>query len=236
MKVAILSDIHANKYAFELVLKDLDRCGCEKVLVLGDLVGYYYWPKEIVSKIQSEDRFVAIKGNHEVLLERCINDSDFDNQCYLKYGSGLRYCLTGLNESELQWLFKLPTDRTVVVDGVNIAMHHGSDESVDEYIYPDTDSSRFRRVDRSVDYHCFGHTHYPMVINCRGVVLINPGSVGQPRDIGSLASYAIFNTENHSIVLRRVPYLSSDIREKSKHIDPHLPYLGDIQARHNPYV
>jgi hypothetical protein len=67
-------------------------------------------------------------------------------------------------------------------------------------------------------------------------VIVNPGSVGQPRDLGSLASYAILNTDNSSVVFRRVPFFSESLITQSKKIDPHYPYVSEILERNNPYA
>jgi predicted phosphodiesterase len=89
MKIAILSDVHANMPALEAVIHDLERNECKYVFVLGDLIGYYYWPKEVVIYFMSHPNCNVIRGNHEDLLIRSLKDENFADKCYQKYGSGL---------------------------------------------------------------------------------------------------------------------------------------------------
>ena len=236
MKLAIISDIHANYIALKEVLIDIDKNDCEKILVLGDLVGYYYWPKEVVSLIKDNPRFIVIKGNHENLLNRCLNDSKFSTKCYEKYGSSFEYCKSELSELEIAWLSALPESLEIKIDDLLIGLYHGSERDLNEYIYPDVPMKRLNKIKSKCDFLFFGHTHYPTMISNKGITIVNPGSVGQPRDIGSLASYAILNTENRSVSFKRVIFDSAHIQLKSKMVDPHYPYLHEIFLRNNIYA
>lgn len=236
MKVAVISDIHANKMALMAVIKDLEKNKCEQVFVLGDLVGYYYWPKEVIEYFMSSNKCVVIRGNHEELLARCIDDSAFAERCYKKYGSGFNVCVEQLSKKHLTWLSLLPDSTTVTVDGLKIGLYHGSEKSVDEYLYPDVSRDRIDDMHFSFDFVFMGHTHYPVVFRKGETIVANPGSVGQPRDVGSLASYAILNTKNKSLSYKRVPFDSYEICEKAKQTDPDTPYLHEIMKRNNPNV
>lgn len=236
MKIAILSDIHANHIALDAVYQDLELNGCEKILVLGDLVGYYYNPSYVINKIKNDSRCVVIRGNHEELLFKAIHDESFAVKCHQKYGSGINVAMQTLSEEQFAWLQKLPESITVEFDGVKLGLHHGSDKHINEYIYPDTSAKRLQGVATESDYLFFGHTHYPVIFPNAGCVIVNPGSVGQPRDIGSLASYAILNTDNASIVFRRVPFSNENLIAQSKKKDSHYPYLSEILERNNPYA
>ena len=68
MKLAILSDIHANKFALDAVLQDIKEEAVQKIIIAGDLIGYYYWPCEVVSTCMNDKRILCIKGNHELNL------------------------------------------------------------------------------------------------------------------------------------------------------------------------
>jgi len=231
MNVAIVSDIHANIYALESVFTDIEKNKCRKVLILGDLVGYYYWPKKVISKIRNDPRCIVIKGNHEELLERSLVDPEFEKKCHVKYGSGLRYCQKQLSGSDINWLKALPTSIQLEIDGVNIGMYHGSEKSTNEYVYPDTRDARLSEIITKQDFMFFGHTHYPMIIKRENFTIANPGSVGQPRDVGSLASYLILNTKNRELTNRRVPFDIKPLQVASRSNDPHYLYLHEILLR-----
>jgi len=236
MKIAIISDIHANRSALDAVYHDIDLNGCNKILVLGDLIGYYYNPSYVVDKIKSDPRCVVIKGNHEDLLLKAINDESFAEQCHKKYGSGINDAIHSLSQEQVDWIQQLSDNITIEFDGIKLGLYHGSDKHINEYIYPDTRVERINRIDDDYDFLFFGHTHYPAIFPKKTTVIVNPGSVGQPRDVGSLASYAILNTDNYSIVFRRVPFSNDNLIEQSKSRDPHYPYLSEILERNNPYA
>jgi putative phosphoesterase len=236
MKIAILADIHANSSALDAVYNDLELNNCSQILVLGDLVGYYYNPAYVVDKIQRDSRCTVIKGNHEELLFKAIHDESFADKCHQKYGSGINEAIKTLSKEQLNWLYKLPESINIEFGGIKLGLYHGSDKHINEYIYPDTSNKRLKSIGIENDYLFFGHTHYPAIFPRKDCVIVNPGSVGQPRDIGSLASYAILNTDNSSIVFRRVPFLNEDLITQSKVKDPHYPYLSEILQRNNPYA
>lgn len=236
MKIAILSDIHANRFAFDEVLKDMEKNQCQKAVLLGDLVGYYYWPEYVVSKVKDNDFFIVIKGNHEVILEKCIRDSEFLEKSTKKYGSGFISCISNMSSKDLDWLLNLPDSLQIVIDGVRFGLFHGSEVSYDEYIYPNASDERLNKISSEMDVICFGHTHYPFIRSFNGRLLLNPGSVGQPRDVGSLASYMIYDTENSIVVNKRIPFENKEILSNSKSIDPGNSYLTKVLMRNNVHV
>lgn len=236
MKIAIFSDIHANCSALKAVYKDLELNNCQKIFVLGDLVGYYYNPSYVVNKIKNDPRCVVIKGNHEELLLKSINDKHFADKCFKKYGSGLNVAIKTLNQEQLNWIKELPQSISVEIDGLKLGLYHGSDQHINEYIYPDTATTRLKSIVSKNDFLFFGHTHYPTVFPINDSMIVNPGSIGQPRDVGSLASYVILNTDNSSIVNRRIPFYNEFLIQQAKNLDPHYPYLSEILERNNPYA
>lgn len=236
MKIAIIADIHANIEALEAVFFDLENQNCDSILVLGDLVGYYYWPREVIQKIKNDARCKVIKGNHECLLQAALKDPQQMQNYQRKYGSSLQICMDELSNEDMDWLLSLPEHKKVIYDGCEIGMYHGSDTDNEEYIYPTVDKARLDQINTKPDFILFGHTHYPVAFSRLDSMIVNPGSVGQPRDIGSLASYAILNTENKGVAFRRVAFDPSTVIEKAREIDPELSYLQEIFMRNNPNV
>lgn len=233
MKIAILSDIHANISAFKAVIQDVERNKCEQLFILGDLVGYYYWPKEIVQYFMQSKCSTVIRGNHEDLLIKALESEEFNEECYRKYGSGIKVCIDTLSSEELAWLASLPKSEDVNVDGLKVGLFHGSERCTNEYLYPDMPRARIEEICNDYDFIFTGHTHYPVVFSKKSMIIANPGSVGQPRDVGSLASYAILNTENKALSYHRVPFDSKSVCNKAMAIDPNHPYLHEIMKRNN---
>ena len=231
MKVALLSDIHANIFALEAVLEDLRRENIDRILVAGDLVGYYYWPKEVVGLLKGDSRVSCIRGNHEVILGEVLASPDAAIRYRSKYGSGYEVCRETLSADELRWLVTLPESLTVDIDGCSFHVAHGSLSSADEYLYPDAGAEVLERNYSNSTVTVFGHTHYPFLHARDERLLINPGSVGQPRDAGGMASYVIVNTENHTVRFRRKLFEQSKLVDASKSRDPELKYLWTIMSR-----
>lgn len=231
MKVALVSDLHANIHALRAVLDDLNKEGVERILVAGDIVGYYYWPRETIELLMSDDRFQCIRGNHERILQEALSDKDAALRYKRKYGSGYEVCRSQLSEVQVDWLLSLPEEFHVSIDGIEFYIGHGALGSNDEYLYPDAPLDTLLDNYSSADFTVFGHTHYPFLHAYEGRYLLNPGSVGQPRDLGGLASYVVINTESHVIRFKRKPFDTQAVIRAAREIDPEHGYLTAIMNR-----
>ena len=231
MKVAILADIHANIHALNAVLVDCQEEAVEHFIVAGDLVGYYYWPKPVVQRLMHDPRFNSIRGNHEDNLAKTLETAAAAEQYSQKYGSSYDVCRETLCDKELQWLMRLPTSAELKLGDVHFSVHHGSPAATDEYIYPDAPAEVLARCHLSPDFTVLGHTHYPFIHCLDGRILLNPGSVGQPRDIGGQASYALINLANRAVRFKRVPFDVTPVVTAAQARDPALGYLHRIMTR-----
>jgi putative phosphoesterase len=231
MKIAVISDIHGNYDALVAVLKKAKQEGVAHLLVLGDIVGYYYHPEKIL-KALSEWSFDMIKGNHEYILEDLIADPSLAESIRLKYGSGHKEAIDKLSSQQLDFLRDLPETKSVQFDNTSFLMSHGSPWSNDFYIYPDCDVATVKKCDSIAhDFVLIGHSHYAFAINNKNSVLINPGSVGQSRQTGGKASWGVINTENGCFQMRSTDYnvenLIAEIAEK----DGDILYLTKVLIR-----
>ncbi|MBA6420464.1 metallophosphoesterase family protein [Pseudomonas neustonica] len=231
MKVAVISDLHANIHALRVVLEDLDKENVSAILVAGDLIGYYYWPAEVVNLLMADERFICIRGNHENILHQVLGSEEAAHRYYAKYGSGYEVCRRQLSETQLQWLFSLPEKINVTLDGITFHVGHGALGSTDEYLYPNAPIERLLGNYSEATYTIFGHTHYPFFHEHGGRYLLNPGSVGQPRDTGGLASYLVVNTTNKVVRFKRRAFDKDAIIAAALEKDPSLGYLADIMNR-----
>lgn len=231
MKVAVISDIHGNHYALKQVLKSAKKDGVDKLLILGDLVGYYYHPEIVLSLITEWD-YEIIKGNHEVLLQSLKENKIDANYLKNKYGSGHEQALIKIDYKTQQWLFSLPTQKTVLIDNVSFQLNHGSPFSIDEYIYPDAKIEQLEKCNSdNHDFVLIGHSHYSFSYKCKNSVLINCGSVGQSRQNGGLAYWTIINTSNKTFETKATPYDISELLNEVKSFDPDFEYASKILQR-----
>jgi predicted phosphodiesterase len=199
--LAIISDIHGNHIALSAVLAEIDKMPVEKIICLGDVGGYYCQINECCETLRERNIF-SLMGNHDWYLakgEKCPR-SNSANRC-------LDYQRKAITQSNLQWLSELaPQGR---VDDLNI-VHGGWNNPIDEYLVPS--DAYFSNL--SGQYFASGHTHLPCTWSGDIKKYCNPGSVGQPRDGISKASFAIFDGCNFN--LYRKEYDIAAIQQKMK--------------------
>lgn len=231
MKIGVLADIHGNSVALEAVLKEVVALGVEHLLVLGDIVGYYYNPGDVLAQLAPFET-TMIRGNHETMMEAAEHDESSAEKIRAKYGSGVSLALKKLSPEQVKQLLALPKTARVTLDGVTFLLCHGSPWDTNEYIYPDADEAVLKKcAAEDADFVLMGHTHRPFVYAHEGTVVLNAGSVGQPRDIGNLASWAVIDTANRSVVQRRTVFDIIPVQQEAERIDPAMPYLTDVLQR-----
>lgn len=232
MKIGVISDIHANAPALRAVLEAAKERGVERLLALGDFVGYYYWPDDCLELLAAW-RCDAIRGNHEVMLQQARENRSTLADITRRYGSGLELALNQLDNVVLDALCDLDDDRLINVAGDKVLLCHGSPDNIDEYVYPDASEKTIARLAKSeADFIFFGHTHYPVIWKTGGVQIANPGSVGQPRNRRPGAHWLIWDTSDQSLTPRIEPYDVDRVVRACRDRDPHLPYLADVLLRH----
>lgn len=231
MKIGIVSDIHGNSVALEVVLKEAGVQGVKHLLILGDLVGYYYHPDTVLRQLKKWPHDM-IQGNHERMLKAALSDQDTAQAIKKKYESGIEIALEKLTKEEIEELINLPESKDVEIDNVTFRLFHGAPWDKDEYIYPDSEKDILdRAASEDADFVLLGHTHHPFVYKKDNTVVANVGSVGQARDEGGVACWGIIDTATKKITLIRTPFSSSEIIEEVKKIDPENPYLHEIFSR-----
>lgn len=231
MKIAVLSDIHGNHFALNEVLLEAEKLEIDHLLVLGDLVGYYYHPDKVI-ELLSNWSYDLIKGNHEEMLLKILNNVIPLDQITKKYGRGHELAIQKIPDSTIQFLCNLPEKKELFFDGVKILMTHGSPWSSDFYVYPDANNdiiSNFISCD--YDFVCFGHTHYSCFFKTEHGVALNPGSVGQSRERGGMAYWAVINTQNKMTQIKATKYDTSQLKMDVLKNDPDILYNYNILDR-----
>lgn len=198
MKIAFISDIHANNLGLKTVLNAIGVV--DNIYCMGDITGYYPFPNEVIKELQNRN-IICVKGNHdEYLLDGVAPDSEND---FVK--ASVQFTKKIISQESLDFLKELPEKIETVIDGKKVLICHGSPwDNLEERIYPDfTEFEKFESVEQ--DLVILGHTHYPMVVEIGGKRVINPGSCGQPRDY-NLLSYAIWDTKTDEFEIKRVEW------------------------------
>lgn len=194
MKYAVISDVHSNFIALEKVLEQVDAEGIDTILCSGDLVGYNSQPNQVVEELKRRG-VRCIRGNHDDALVTPTGTWNMNSLA----SEAIMWTRSHLSADNVSFIGSLPG--TLVVDGT--ALFHGSPFDPYEYIYEDmVDEKLALASGRPVTV--LGHTHVPYIRHVAGVMVVNPGSVGQPRDGDARASFAIIDGDSAEI--RRVPY------------------------------
>jgi putative phosphoesterase len=197
LKLAFLADIHGNYDALKAVVNELPSV--DRLVVLGDVLGYYPFFGLCLDEMEKAGA-EYISGNHEAyqmnLLQRPAQPI-FD----WFYG----YFEENASDRDRYWLENLQVEKSLKLQEQTLKFFHGSPWSISEYIYSDfSEWSRFDDLDE--DIIVLGHTHVPMDLYWNKKRIINPGSVGQPRDGNPQASYAIYDDESQKLQFFRINY------------------------------
>lgn len=233
MRIAVFSDTHGNAVALDAMIRHAESVGVEQYLNLGDMVGYYTQPREVVERARTLPGW-TIQGNHERFLTRVMAGELDVDELTARYGEGHRIALDELGEGQLAWLAQLPAERALVVDGIRVRLCHGAPGEPDRYVYPDTSAEELLRLcDPASDFVFMGHTHYPYTFTAGTCTLVNVGSVGQSKDVGGLATWGLLDTANRTYVLVRTPYdLEALVREVRRVPNSNERYLLSVLDRH----
>lgn len=205
MKIGLISDIHANAVALEAVLKDMGKV--DGILCAGDIVGYNPYPNETIDLLKKYN-VKCVLGDHDEAV--VSGDIQWFNDVT---ANTLRWTINQLSRENMHYLATLPDH--IETDGMTI--YHGSPKSIKDIVIeyePEKLCGVFDTVDHNI--FTFGHTHIPVVKICGDKIVINPGSVGQPRDGNNQASYAIWDTEKNTVEIKRVSYDLKKVQDKIK--------------------
>lgn len=230
MKVGLIADVHGNSPALLSVLAAL-RDRVDSILFMGDLVGYYPFVNECADGWDA-GQIIGVLGNHDKVLTDCLAQGRDPEELYCaRYGSALTRCLRQLSPKARVLLESWPQQRSLNLEGASVAMFHGAPwMPLEGRVYPDfAEWERFEGCSEEVIL--LGHTHYPMVKKWRGKVIINPGSVGQPRSCSGAAEYAVLDVEKRSVVFERAPYDVSGVVQDARRHDPQISYLVEVLSR-----
>ena len=204
----IISDIHANLPALEAVLKNIPDNA--QIICAGDIVGYYTEPNEVCELLRRRGAS-CIRGNHDLYV---LNLKSFDPGRDSMYRS--TWTSEQLNRANREWLESLPDFLDFSVEKKapdksgamlpydSMLLRHGSLTDAEEYIYPDTQFRYEQIPGRSV--LVLGHTHHPMLRRSGSSCIVNPGSIGQPRDRDPKASFASVDLMSGAIEFFRLEY------------------------------
>lgn len=220
MRALVVSDLHSNAEALRAVMNRVRRKKFDEVVCLGDFVGYGAQPNQVLDAMRTiRARKLYIRGNHDRVAAG-LDDAENFNTAAKAAALWTRDHLSAPNRRFLEKLPLGPMTRDEVL------LCHGAPHDEDEYVFHEG-HARTIFEETPAPFILYGHTHLPVIFSMdrRGFVhgaavrgdvilrldrdhryLINPGSVGQPRDRNPAASFAIFDSRRFTVQFFRVPY------------------------------
>ena len=236
MRYLILTDIHGNAEALDAVLEAASAEPFDEVLLLGDLVGYGAGPNEVIRTVLELERPThVIRGNHDKVVAEVEDGSGFNRVAL----AAAEWTAEVLTADYMEYLRELPMGPLEVAPGLSIC--HGSPTDEDEYLLS-TDQAQRAFESYPAPLTFFGHTHIPTLFSTTGGpadlrileddgepleldaerrYLINPGSVGQPRDRDPRAAFMVYDAGTSRVRLRRIEYPLADAQQRI--LDAGLP-------------
>jgi diadenosine tetraphosphatase ApaH/serine/threonine PP2A family protein phosphatase len=220
MRYLILSDLHSNLEALGAVLDDARRRGFDRSACLGDIVGYGANPNEVIGMLRELDPTAVVRGNHDKVAAGVESGEQF-SEIALQAALWTREALTDENRT---WLASLPQGPLELDD---FLISHGTPWEEDAYLLSEDDAECvFGAVD--FDLAFFGHSHFACTFHMGAGAplsvellagdecvltlekgrryLVNPGSIGQPRDHNPRTAYGIYDRERATVTVHRVLY------------------------------
>ncbi len=205
-RVAVITDIHGNLPALEAALAAVEEIGPDKVYCGGDLVGYGPWPNEVCREIEQRG-IPTIYGNYDYAIARDLED------CGCAYVTkedrelgqrSVEWTLAHTDQRSKDFMRELPFDLRFEIGGKRIRLVHGSPRKVNEYLFDDKPARTFERIaaDADCDLLVFGHTHKPWIAGYGGVVFVNCGSVGKPKDGDPRGAFAVLEATSAGVAAR----------------------------------
>ncbi|PSQ48446.1 metallophosphoesterase [Halobacteriales archaeon SW_7_65_23] len=216
MEIGVISDVHGNTVALDAVFADMPAV--DALACAGDVVGYNPWHAGCVEAVR-ERSIPTVSGNHDRAV---ASETRFAFNSMA--GAGVAHARETLTEDQIEWLRSLPTTRREFDGRVRIV--HGHPENPDRYTYTEEFSPDLLGEE---DVLVLGHTHVQGHERFDEGVVMNPGSVGQPRDGDPRAAYAVLDLDDLAVTEHRVEYDIDRVREAVVEAD--LPArIGDRLA------
>ncbi len=230
MKLVVFSDLHGNSYALDGFLEKINNLQYDYIIFCGDIFGYYYNQKEVIKKLSDIDRLFWVRGNHDGYFLNIYQGKIPAGNYIRKYGHSYAGLKDKYTIAEVRILESCKAEYVLEADGCRIGIFHGTPgDPLEGRLYPDTfirNSEKYSQYDIVI----LGHTHCRMVREEGNTLVMNPGSLGQPRD-GKGCSFAVMDTQLRNIKFHTVEFDSFLLYQQIDKFDPGLKKLKKVLER-----
>jgi putative phosphoesterase len=202
MKIAVIGDIHGNKYALKSVLEHIEKKDVDFIVSTGDLVGYMPYPNEVIDLIRKH-KIIVVQGNHDKVIaeSKKISLEEINNMSAQEIQKNASAAFTNwcISDEHREFLKGLCSKLVLEHADKKVIIAHGSPMRIDEYLYENEDHLEQISEKISEDIIICGHTHIPYFKRINEKYFINAGSVGKPKHGDSRGTYVIAMIEKEMV-------------------------------------
>ena len=220
----MITDVHANLPALRATLQHIEALGIERIYCGGDLVGYGPRPNEVCALIEQR-RIPTIHGNYDYAIARghddcgCAYVTPHDREIGQR---SVEWTLANTSQAAKDFMRDLPFDLRFEIGGAAVHLVHGSPRKVNEYLFEDKPVSLYERLAAAedADVLTFGHTHKPWMNTFGGVLFVNCGSVGKPKDGDARSAFAVMDLDDDTGAVRaRIERVGYDAEAVAREVE-----------------
>ncbi|GHU72384.1 metallophosphoesterase [Spirochaetia bacterium] len=229
MRIGIFSDLHGNQYALHAFMQRVQALALDSLIFCGDIFGYYYGQAEIMDTFDGLQNFYWILGNHDKYYLDMTDGKRELSDLTQRYGLSYKYTKGTITQKKHDTLLHLSSKIYLSINNINICVVHGTPDSpLEGRLYP-LDSTE-NIVTSGIDILIMGHTHFRMHKKVNSTILLNPGSLGQPRDRNP-AGIAILTLPDCNVEFIDIAYDRESLVDEIRAKEPENKKLIDILYR-----
>lgn len=230
MRLIVFSDIHGNSYALDAFFVKIKELTYDMLIFCGDIFGYYYNQKQVIEKLSEREDLIWLKGNHDQYFLNLYNGKTEKEYFIQNYGHSYDNISERYSSKDAMLIDSHPSEYLLMAGERCVGIFHGTPEnSLEGRLYPD------KPLLHRDKYECYdivilGHTHCRMLRMEGKTLVVNPGSLGQPRD-GQGYGFALVDTEQKTAVFYNVEIDASQLYRQIDMYDPDLRKLKEVLER-----
>lgn len=230
MRLLVFSDLHGNSYALDVFLNKIQQESYDCLVFCGDIFGYYYNQHEIIERLAQLEDLVWLKGNHDAYFLQLYRGEKCEDDFVEKYGHSYSDLSRRFTNAEFEKIEKRRAECVIFEQGCKIGIFHGTPQDpLEGRLYP-RDVIADSRLYRQYDIVILGHTHCRMERYEGHTLVVNSGSLGQPRD-GNGYGYAVIDTVGKTVRFENITLDTTELYRQIDRYDPELKKLKSVLER-----
>lgn len=230
MRFVVFSDLHGNSDALDVFLNKIQQDSYDRLVFCGDIFGYYYNQHEIIERLDRLEDLIWLKGNHDEYFVQLFHGEKQEDDFIEKYGHSYSDLNRRFSKSECEKIEKLKSECVIIDQNCKIGIFHGTpQDSLEGRLYP-RDLIEDPQIYQQYDIVILGHTHCRMDRSVGDTLVVNSGSLGQPRD-GSGFGYAVINTAEKTVQFENITLNTTALYGQIDRYDPELIKLKSVLER-----